>query len=66
MATQYTVQEVIRRKTVSWESQFYRDFRTADRVRKEKQKKNCNPDVEYKVKMFQEAGADKARTGVIR
>ena len=66
MTTEYTVQEVIRRKVVSWESQTYTDFRTANRVRKEKQAKNCNPDVEYKVKMFQQSGATKAKTGVIR
>lgn len=66
MATLYTVQEVIRREVVSWESQEYKDFREASKVRKEKQRRNCNPDVEYKVKIFQETGATKAKTGVIR
>ena len=65
MADKYRVLEVLQKKTVTWESQDYKSFREAQKVKKEKTQRNQNPDVEYKVKIFQPEGTTKARTGVL-
>jgi len=65
MADIYRVLEVLQKKTVTWESQDYKSFREAQKVKQEKTKRNCNPDVVYKVKIFQPEGVTKGKTGVL-
>ena len=65
MADIYRVLEVLQGKTVTWESQDYKSFREAHLTKQKKEKVNQNPDVEYKVKIFQQEGTTKARTGVL-
>ena len=65
MADIYRVLEVLQGKTVTWESQDYKSFREAQKIKLQKKRNNQNPDVDYKVKIFQQEGTTKARTGVL-
>lgn len=69
MADKYQVLEILKDvegKKVTWESQDYKDYRAAHRVKSIKTKHNSNPDVEYEIKHIQGENAQKSYIGMMK